>query len=98
LDVVDDHLVINVNCVANVHYVVCAHCLSDVKVFYVITSIHHFVSAHCVTFHIFISVMKEFVGVIDFIYLFLTKYDKNKTHTMLTLMLDSKFKNLILIS
>ncbi len=72
---------------------------------YVITSVHNLVSVLCVpsvhrvvTFHIFIGVKKKFIEVIDFIYFFLEKYDKKRTHNMFTLMLDSKFNNLILIS
>lgn len=103
LHAVDDHLVLNVNCVVSVHCVV--RVLLDADACYVIINIHHLVSVlhvpnvhHVATFHIFIGVKKEFIEVIDFIYLFLTKYDKKRTHNMLTLMLDSKFKILILIS
>jgi hypothetical protein len=97
LHVIDDHLVLNVNCVASVPL--------DVNACYVVTSVHHLDSVlhvpsahHVATFHIFIGVKKEFIGIIDFIYFFLAKYDKKRTHNMLTLMLDSKFKKLILIS
>jgi hypothetical protein len=41
---------------------------------------------------------KEVIGVIDFFISFLTKYDGKKTHNMQTLMLDLRFKRLILIS
>jgi hypothetical protein len=74
LHVVDDHLVLNVNCVVRV--------LLDANACYVIINIHHLVNVlhvpsvhHVATFHIFIGVKKEFIGVIDFI---LTKYDKKE--------------------
>jgi hypothetical protein len=41
---------------------------------------------------------KEVIGVIDFFISFLTKYDGKKTHNMQALMLDPRFKSLILIS
>lgn len=76
-------------------FIFVVHVAFDVNACYVITSVHHLVSVLCVpsahrvaTFHIFISVKKEFMEVIDFIYLFLAKYDKKRTHNMLTLMLD----------
>jgi hypothetical protein len=40
---------------------------------------------------------KEIIGVIDSFISFLTKYDGKKTHNMQALMLDPRFKSLILI-
>jgi hypothetical protein len=44
-----------------------------------------------------INMKREVIGVIDFFLSSLTKYDKKRTHSMLALMLDLKFKSLRLI-
>ncbi len=44
------------------------------------------------------NMKKEVCGVIDHFFSFLTKYDEMKAHNMLSLMLDSKYKILRLIS
>jgi len=43
------------------------------------------------------NMKKEVIGAIDFFLYFLTRYDEKKTHNMLALMLDPKFKSLKLI-
>jgi hypothetical protein len=48
---------------------------------------------------LFISnIKKEVCGVLDSFLSFLKKYEERKTHNMLSLMLDSQFKNLHLVS
>jgi hypothetical protein len=42
-------------------------------------------------------IKKEIIKVIDFFLSFLTRYNEKKTHNMLALMLDPRFKNLRLI-
>jgi hypothetical protein len=39
------------------------------------------------------NMKKEVVGVIDFFLYILTRYDEKKTHNMLGLLLDPKFKS-----
>jgi hypothetical protein len=41
---------------------------------------------------------KEVCGVVNYFFSFLTKYDENKVHNMLPLMLNARFKSLKLIS
>jgi hypothetical protein len=41
---------------------------------------------------------KEVCGVINSFFFFLTRYDERRAHNMLVLMLNLRFKNLILIS
>jgi hypothetical protein len=42
-------------------------------------------------------IKKEIIKVIDFFLSFLTRYNEKRTHNLLALMLDPKFKNLRLI-
>jgi hypothetical protein len=44
------------------------------------------------------NIKKEVCGVLDSFLSFLKKFDERKTHNMLALMLDSRFKNLCLVS
>jgi len=44
------------------------------------------------------NVKKHVYGVLDFFLSFLTKYEEKKTHNMISLMLDPRFKNLCIIS
>ncbi len=39
-----------------------------------------------------VNMKREMCGVIDFFFSFLTKYNEKRTHNMLFLMLDSKYK------
>jgi hypothetical protein len=45
-----------------------------------------------------VNMKKEVCGVINYFFSFLTKYDENKVHNMLPLMLNARFKSLKLIS
>jgi hypothetical protein len=45
-----------------------------------------------------VNMKKEVYGVINYFFSFLTKYDENKFHNMLPLMLNPTFKSLKLIS
>jgi hypothetical protein len=44
------------------------------------------------------NIRREACGVLDGFVSFVNKYEKNKTHNMLSLMLNSKFKSLRLVS
>jgi len=44
------------------------------------------------------NIKNEIIGVIDSFSSFLTRYDERRTHNLLDLMLDSRLKNLKLIS
>jgi hypothetical protein len=45
-----------------------------------------------------LTLVKEFCGVFDSFFSFLKKYEGKKTHNMVSLMLDLKFKNLHIVS